>query len=93
MKLTTVFKIILGLLFVVFLGMFIFENIDPVRIWIPLFKGRQCGLIYIILVSYVIGVSNMFWFMVHFGSKMKRKQKLTELKEQEQEQELFEDEG
>ena len=91
MKLMTVIKIILGLLFIVFFGMFVFENIDPVRIWIPLFKGRQCGLIYIILVSYIIGVSNMFWFMVHFGAKMKSKQKLREVEDEGGE--LFEDEA
>ncbi len=91
MKITTVFKIILGLLAIVFMGMFVFENIDPVRIWIPLFKGRQCGLIYIIAVSYLLGVSNMFWFMVHFGSKMKRKKKALE-DQIEEGQELFQDE-
>ncbi|MBF0330855.1 MAG: hypothetical protein HQL17_02880 [Candidatus Omnitrophica bacterium] len=90
MKIATVIKIIVGLLFIVFIGMFIFENLDPVRIWIPLFKNRQCGLIYIIAASYLIGVSNMFWFMVHFGSKMKKKEKVAEI---EDGQELFEDEG
>ncbi|MBF0123279.1 MAG: hypothetical protein HQL21_07755 [Candidatus Omnitrophica bacterium] len=91
MKPTTVLKIILGFLVLVLLVFFVFENLDPVRIWIPLFKGRQCGLIYIIGVSYLIGVSNMFWLMVHFGARMKKKQAAKEVTEDGQE--LFEDEA
>ena len=91
MKIQTVLKIIALLLAVIFLGMFIFENLDPVPIWIPLFKGRHCGLIYIIVVSYLIGLSNMFWFMVHMGSRMKKKKQLNEPADDEQE--LFEDEA
>ncbi|MBF0486453.1 MAG: hypothetical protein HQL16_08070 [Candidatus Omnitrophica bacterium] len=92
MKVQTVIKIIAGLVAVIFFGFFVFENLDPVRIWLPLIKNRQCGLIYIILVSYLLGVSNMFWLMVHFGSRMKRKQKILE-EAAEDGQELFEDEA
>ncbi|HBR14164.1 MAG TPA: hypothetical protein DD723_01285 [Candidatus Omnitrophica bacterium] len=91
MKIKTVLKIIALLLILTFLGMFIFENLTPVPIWIPLFRGRQCGLIVIILISYLIGASNIFWFMVHIGAKMKKKRKLSELVEEDEE--LFEDEA
>ncbi|MBF0569188.1 MAG: hypothetical protein HQL18_00205 [Candidatus Omnitrophica bacterium] len=91
MKVATVLKIIAGLLVVVFFGFFVFENLDPVRIWLPLIKNRQCGLIYIIAISYIIGLSNMFWLMVHFGARMKRKQQ--EGAAVEEGQELFEDEA
>ena len=92
MNIKTVLKIILGLLAFIFLGMFVFENLDPVRIWLPLIKNRQCGLIYIILIAYLIGVSNMFWIMVHFGARMKRKQQAA-ANLAEEGQELFEDEA
>ncbi|MBF0511559.1 MAG: hypothetical protein HQL13_04430 [Candidatus Omnitrophica bacterium] len=91
MKVKTVIKIIAGLLAVIFLGFFIFENSDPVRIWLPLVKNRQCGLIYIIMISYLLGISNMFWIMTHFGARMKQKRKLSE--NVEEGQELFEDEA
>ncbi|MBF0594570.1 MAG: hypothetical protein HQL22_06350 [Candidatus Omnitrophica bacterium] len=91
MKINLILKILAFILFLLFMGMFIFENLDPVRIWIPFFKGRQFGLIYIIGITYVIGLSNMFWVMVHFGARMKRKQQAVEAEEDDGE--LFEDEA
>ncbi|MBF0386928.1 MAG: hypothetical protein HQL20_03635 [Candidatus Omnitrophica bacterium] len=91
MKIKLILKIIAVLLFLLFMGMFIFENLEPVRIWIPFFKGRQCGLIIIIAISYLLGLSNMFWVMVHFGSKMRKKRQALEAKEDDGE--LFEDEA
>ncbi|MEI6437207.1 MAG: hypothetical protein WCO69_00480 [Candidatus Omnitrophota bacterium] len=91
MNIKLILKIIAFLLAALFMGMFVFENLDPVRIWIPFFKGRQCGLIIIIAVSYVIGASNMFWMMVHFGSRMNRKAKAVAAEEDDGE--LFEDEA
>ncbi|MBF0503614.1 MAG: hypothetical protein HQL14_00790 [Candidatus Omnitrophica bacterium] len=91
MKVKTVIKIIAGLLAIILLGFFIFENSDPVRIWLPLIKNRQCGLIYIIAISYLLGISNMFWLMTHFGAKLKQRRKLAESTEEGQE--LFEDEA
>ncbi|MBF0571462.1 MAG: hypothetical protein HQL12_06270 [Candidatus Omnitrophica bacterium] len=91
MKVKTVIKIIAGILAFIFLGFFVFENSDPVRIWIPLIKNRQCGLIYIIAISYLLGISNMFWLMTHFGAKMKKKRQVSESTEEGQE--LFEDEA
>jgi len=90
MKIKLILKILAFLLFALFMGMFIFENFEPVRIWIPFLKNRQCGLIIIIGVSYVIGASNMFWVMVHFGSLMKRKQQAVAAEEDDGE--LFQDE-
>lgn len=91
MKIQLILKIVAVLLAFLFLGMFIFENFEPVRIWIPFLKNRQCGLIIIIAVSYVIGASNMFWVMVHFGAQMKRRKLAVETKEDDGE--LFEDEA
>ncbi len=90
MKISTVVKIITLLLLLTFLGMFIFENLDPVPIWIPLFKGRHCGLIFIILAAYLAGASNSVWVMTHISARIKKKQKMRELMDENAE--LFEDE-
>ena len=91
MKISTVLKIVALLLVLVFLVMFVFENLDPVRIWIPLFKGRQCGLIFIILTAYLIGMSNAVWIMARISAVMKKKQKASEAAQEKEE--LFEDEA
>lgn len=90
MKVSTVLKIALFLLVFTLFGMFIFENLDPVSIWIPLFKGRQFSLILIIAIAYFLGVSNAVWVMLHFGAKMRKRQKMLEA-EAEQSEVLFED--
>jgi len=69
---------------------FVFENLDPVTIWIPLIKERHFGLIYIILVFYVIGISNAFWVITLVGAQRKKMMKSREVPESEQS--LFEDE-
>jgi uncharacterized integral membrane protein len=91
MRFSTVIKIILVLLFLILMVFFVFENIDPVTIWIPLFKGRHIGLIYIILVSYVLGMSSSFWIITLVGIERKRRIKLEAIPEGEQS--LFEDEA
>ncbi|MBF0477902.1 MAG: hypothetical protein HQL26_00300 [Candidatus Omnitrophica bacterium] len=91
MKASSVFKIIAIFFVVMLAGMFIFENIDPVPIWIPFFKGRRFGLIFIILASYILGVLTAVWVMKRIGANMKKQIKLRELAEEEEE--LFEDEA
>lgn len=91
MKMPMALKIAGGLLIVTLVGMFIFENLEPVKIWIPLFKGRRYGLVFIILTAYLLGVFSAIWIMLSVGFKRRKKRKLLELAE-EQEQELFEDE-
>src|ERR1035437_6878880 len=91
MRFSTVIKIILGLIFLILTVFFVFENIDPVTIWIPLFKGRHIGLIYIIFVFYVLGMSSSFWIITLLGIQRKRRMKLEEIPDSEQS--LFEDEA
>ncbi|MBF0384275.1 MAG: hypothetical protein HQL27_00235 [Candidatus Omnitrophica bacterium] len=90
MRAATVFKITSFSLLVILLVFFIFENVDPVRIWIPLFKGRHIGLIYIILASFFLGVISTLWTFTIIGGEIKRRKKLEELPEDEKP--LFEDE-
>ena len=90
MKFSTVIKIIAGLVFLMLMVFFIFENLDPVTIWIPLVKDRHFGLIYIILAFYLLGASNAFWMITYVGSERKKRMKLKVVPEGEQS--LFEDE-
>ena len=90
MRTSTIIKIIVGFIFLVLMVFFVFENIDPVPIWIPMFKVRQIGLIYIILGAYLIGASNAFWVLTIIANERKRRAKLEEIPEKDQA--LFEEE-
>jgi len=90
MRFSTVVKMIAGLLFLILIIFFVFENLDPVMIWIPFIKDRHFGLIYIILVFYLLGISNAFWVITFVGAERKKRLKLKEIPEAEQS--LFEDE-
>ena len=90
MKFLTVIKIFIILLLVMLMVFFVFENLEPVTVWIPLFKGRHFGLIYIILASYVWGIANTLWMVTYIGSQRKKILKSKVIPEGEQS--LFEDE-
>jgi len=70
---------------------FVFENLDPVTIWIPLFKGRHIGLIYIILAFYLVGITNALWIVTFIGIERKKRAKLEEIPDKDKS--LFEDEA
>jgi len=90
MRFSTVIKIIAGLIFLMLMVFFVFENLDPVTIWLPLIKDRHFGLIYIILAFYLLGASNAFWVITYAGAKRRKKMKLQVVPDSEQS--LFEDE-
>ena len=90
MRFSTVLKIIAGLIFLMLLVFFVFENLDPVVIWLPLIKDRHFGLIYIILACYLLGASNAFWMITAIGAQRKKRMKLQAVPDHEQS--LFEDE-
>jgi len=90
MRISTLIKIIAGLIFLMLMVFFVFENLDPVTIWIPLVKDRHFGLIYIIFAFYLLGITNAFWMVTVVGSQRKKRMKLKVVPEGEQS--LFEDE-
>ena len=90
MRFPTVMKIVAGLIFLILLVFFVFENLDPVTIWIPMVRGRHFGLIYIILAFYLLGASNAFWMITYIGAERRKRLKLKVVPESEQS--LFEDE-
>ena len=91
MRFSTVIKLIVGLIFLLLIVFFVFENNDPVQIWIPFFKGRHINLIYIIVAFYLIGISNALWMVALIGAERRKRMKLAEIPESEQS--LFEDEA
>ena len=91
MKTTTIIKIAAGLIVLILMVFFVYENLDPIPIWIPFVKGRHFGLIYIILTFYLIGATNAAWVMVLIGRHRRRRAKLEEVPEHKQM--LFEDEA
>lgn len=90
MRISTVLKIIAAIIVLILMVFFVFENLDPVTIWIPLIKDRSFGLIYILLVFYALGVTNALWVVTFIGAQRKRRMKLQEVPDKEQS--LFEDE-
>lgn len=91
MKLFTIIKSLIVLLFLVLMVFFVFENNDPVHVWIPFFKGRHIGLIYIMLAFYVIGITNALWVVAFIGAERRKRMKLQNVPVTEQS--LFEDEA
>ena len=91
MRFSTVIKIIAGLIVLILMVFFVFENNEPVTIWIPLIKDRHFGLIYIILTFYVLGMSSAFWIITLIGMDRKRKLRIQQIPDSEQS--LFEDEA
>ena len=85
-----IFKIIVIFLMVTFTVMFFIENMDSVPIYFPILKGHKVGLIFIMLGSYFMGMLTMFGIINGVGAKIRKKRKLEELNENEEE--LFEEE-
>jgi len=91
MRFSTVIKIIAAIIILILMVFFVFENNEPVRIWIPLIKDRQFGLIYIILAFYALGMTSSFWIITFIGIERKRRMKLEQVPDKDQS--LFEDEA
>jgi len=90
MRISTVLKVIAGIIVLILMAFFVFENLDPVTIWIPMIKDRSFGLIYIILVFYALGVSNAIWVITIIGAHRRKRMKLEVVAGHDQS--LFEDE-
>lgn len=85
-----IFKIIIILLMLTFTTMFFIENLDPVPMYLPILKIRKIGLTFILLGSYLMGALTTFVIITTIGVKVRKRRKLRELGEDQQE--LFEDE-
>ncbi|MBF0217225.1 MAG: hypothetical protein HQL30_09570 [Candidatus Omnitrophica bacterium] len=92
MKRITGIKLFVGLLLALFAIMFFVENMDPVPIYFPIFKGRRFGLIFIMGFSYIMGMASMFFIMTKIGGKLREMRKKKEAMTSPEEEELFDEE-
>ena len=63
---------------------------DPVPIYCPILKGRKVGLIFIMLISYLLGAVTTLGIVTAVGAKIKKKRLLQE--QGEDQKELFDEE-
>ena len=73
MKKMTVIKGVMLFLIAVFLVMFVIENFDPVPLYIPFLKGRNVGMMYIVLAAYLLGFATAFIAMRNIGAGDRKK--------------------
>ena len=88
MRVSTIIKIILLILALIFMALFVSENMEPVRFYCPVIRAHKVELVYIMLGSFFLGVITAFLIAGIIGSKMKK----TEAEEVDEDEELFEEE-
>lgn len=88
MRLSTAFKLILGILGIMLVTMFFLQNRGPVRVMLPFEHSFSFGLIYLVLASYLLGVISMAVAAVIIRGKY---QKTRKLKDDEEAEELLDD--
>ena len=89
MKKISVIKGVMLFLIAVFLVMFIIENFDPVPLYIPFLKGRNIGMMFIILAAYILGAATVFMAMRNIGAGERKRKESDEPDESE---ELYDEE-
>jgi len=89
MKKMSAIKGVMLFLIVVFLVMFIIENFDPVPLYIPFLKGRNVGMMYIVLAAYLLGAATVLVAMRNVGAGDRKKR---ELNKDDVSEELYDEE-
>ena len=89
MRLWTAFKLFLWVVGSMLVTIFILQNRGPVRVALPFERSFGCGLIYLLVISYVLGVASMAaWvFAMRVQGEKKRKHQ-----EKEEAEELLDEE-
>ncbi len=88
MRLATAFKLLLGILAIMLVTMVFLQNRGPVRVMLPFEHSVSFGLIYLLLLSYLLGVISMAIAAVIIRGKYKKTKKL---KDEEEAEELLDD--
>jgi uncharacterized integral membrane protein len=78
MRLISWIKLLIITLVVIFLSIFFMQNRGPVGIQFPFGGPCHFGLIYLILISYAMGILTAFLIATIAGSAIKKKRKLKE---------------
>lgn len=81
MRVTTVFKILIFIIMAGSLSIFYVQNTTPVGIQFPFGRPHHFGLIYIIGIAYVAGLSTALTVVIMVNSKMSKKRKTEETEE------------
>lgn len=89
MRVLALIKIIMLLIILIFMLLFFTENMDPVKIYFPVLRGRHIGLVFIMFGSYCMGILSTLLFIGILGRKIKKRR---ERSESDEEEELFEEE-
>lgn len=89
MRVFLLIKIMILLIVLIFMFLFFTENMDPVKIYFPVIRGRHIGLVFIMFGSYCMGILSTLLSVWILGIKIKKRRKLSEANEEE---ELFEEE-
>ncbi len=84
MKISTALKMVLLVLAVTLAVIFFLQNRGPVRVALPFERSFQFGLIYLLALSYVLGIVSMGGLTLALNSKSKKKRKLQEQHEAEE---------
>lgn len=84
MKITTALKMVLLVLAVTLATIFFLQNRGPVRVALPFERSFQFGLIYLLAVSYALGIATMGALTFVMSSKLKKKKKMQEQHEAEE---------
>ena len=74
-------KILIFILVVAFLAIFFTQNTHPVNIHFPLGRAYRFGLIYLLLIGYLLGVSTALFLTIIVNAKIRKKRKSRESKE------------
>lgn len=89
MKITTALKMVVLVLAVTLTTIFVLQNRMPVRVALPFERSFNFGLIYLLLIAYLLGVVTMVVAVVVIRRRIKRKRKL---QDQEEAEELLDEE-
>ena len=84
MRLSTVFKLMFAVLGGMLVTMFFLQNRGPVRVLLPFEHSFSFGLIYLVLIAYLLGVLSMAIAVVIIRKKYKKTRKLKDQKEAEE---------
>lgn len=78
MRKRTVLKILICILIATVLGIFYRQNTGPVDIQVPFGQPRNFGLIYLLLISYGLGVVTTLYVLFVVNAKRKKKRSLAD---------------
>jgi uncharacterized integral membrane protein len=84
MRVSTAFKLLFGILAVVFVTLFFLQNRTPAHVMLPFEHSFRCGLIYLLLGAYLLGVISTMAAVVAISRKYKKAKKLQEQAEAEE---------